>query len=228
MVNDARPPRSAGSRVSCRRCGTCCRKGGPTLHTADRHLLERGHIQLQELFTIRAGEMAYDNVRQRRLTVANDHIKLRGTGDRWVCCRYDDTSGTCRDYEHRPLECRRLKCWDTAELEKIYGRDLLSRKDLLGDVAGLWDLVSDHQRRCSYESARRLIRQMNSDRPADARRKILEMIQYDIEIRRLVADRGGAGAGMLEFLFGRPMSDTLKAEGLNLKPRPKKIMKNKG
>jgi hypothetical protein len=33
---------------------------------------------------------------------------------------------------------------------------------------------------------------------------------------------------MLEFLFGRPMSDTLKAEGLNLKPRPKKIMKNKG
>jgi Fe-S-cluster containining protein len=207
--------------VSCRRCGTCCKKGGPTLHKVDRPLVERGDILLKELFTIRAGEMAYDNVRNERVTVAGDHIKLKGTGDRWTCCRYDDTSSACRDYEHRPLECRRLKCWDTAELEKIYGRDLLSREDLLANVAGLWDLVSDHQRRCSYEAARRLIEQMNGGRAKDARSSLLKMVQYDIEIRRLVADRGGGVAGMLEFLFGRPMSDTLKAEGLNLKPNPK-------
>jgi hypothetical protein len=188
---------------------------------ADRPLVERGNILLKELFTIRAGEMVHDNVRNKRVTVASDHIKLKGTGGRWTCCRYDDSSSACRDYEHRPLECRRLKCWDTVELEKIYGRDLLSREDLLGEVTGLWELVSDHQRRCSYEVARRLIEQMNSGRARDARRNLLEMIQYDTEIRRLVADRGGDVADMLDFLFGRPMSDTLKAEGLNLKPRPK-------
>lgn len=221
MGSNRLPSRSAGSRSRCRRCGTCCRKGGPTLHLADRPLVERGDILLAELFTIRAGEMAYDNVREKRVTVADDHIKLKGTGGRWACCRYDDISGVCRDYEHRPLECRRLKCWDIAELEKISGRDLLTRKDLLGAVAGLWELVCDHQRRCSYDVARRLIGQMTGGRSEHARRRLLEMVQYDIEIRRLVADQGGSGAQMLEFLFGRPMRDTLKAEGLNLRPKPK-------
>ena len=221
MVSKPGKSHLTGPQATCKRCGTCCRSGGPTLHIEDRQLVEAGNIPLKDLFTIRAGEMAHDNVRDELIPVANDHIKIKGGGVSWTCCHYDESSKVCTIYEDRPLECRRLKCWDTVELEKIYGRDLLSRKDLLEGMEGIWDLVSDHHRRCSYEHARRLIKLINSDNSEEARRELLQMIQYDTEIRRLVAERGGPGAEMLEFLFGRPMSVTLKAEGLNLQPKAK-------
>lgn len=45
---------------SCRRCGTCCIKGGPSLHREDLPLVEEGRIRVQDLVCIRSGEMAYD------------------------------------------------------------------------------------------------------------------------------------------------------------------------
>lgn len=221
MASESHQSHSSRPQTACHRCGTCCRKGGPTLHIDDRPLVEQGNLLLKDMFTIRAGEMAHDNVRDELVPVATDHIKLKGSGDQWTCCHYDEASQGCSEYENRPLECRRLKCWDTIELEKIYGRDLLSREDLLADVEGLWDLVSDHQQRCSYDRARILMKQLDGDNQESARQELLQMIQYDIEIRRLVAEKGGPGAEMVAFLFGRPMSDTLKAEGLNLQPRTK-------
>ena len=206
---------------TCRRCGTCCRKGGPTLHTEDRGLVESGIIPAHNLYTIRCGEMAFDNVRAALTPVAGDHIKLKGKDTRWACCLYDDDQKACRGYDRRPLECRTLKCWDTHEIERIYGSDLLTRQDLIGGVDGLWDLVADHQRRCDYDVARQLIRHLERGDRERARSKLLQLVQYDIEIRRLVIQMGGAGAEMLDFLFGRPMSETLKAEGLNLQPKPK-------
>lgn len=220
MASRSRQPPPAKTRTTCLRCGTCCRKGGPTLHIADRPLVEQGKILLEDLFTIRAGEMARDNVRGELIPVAADHIKLKGSGEGWTCCYYDEVSKGCGEYENRPLECRLLTCWDTVELEKVYGRDLLSREDLLAGVEKLWDLVSGHQQRCSYESARKLIIRLHSSSHNSARRELLQMIQYDIEIRRLVIEKGGPGAQLHEFLFGRPMSETLKAEGLNLQARP--------
>ena len=45
-------------------------------------------------------------VTEERQVADFNTIKLKGTGGRWTCCRYDDSSSACRDYEHRPLECR--------------------------------------------------------------------------------------------------------------------------
>lgn len=182
--------------------------------------MEQGIIPLHDIFTIRKGEMALDNVRDELVPVAGDHIKLKGRADKWTCRYFDDDQESCTAYEQRPLECRILKCWDTREVERIYGRDLLGRKDLLAGIDGLWDLVADHQKRCSYEEARELIRRLDTDGQGSVRQELLQMIQYDIEIRRLVTRTGvGMGAGILDFLFGRPMSDLLKAEGLNLQPK---------
>lgn len=210
------------SQTDCQRCGTCCRKGGPTLHSEDRELVEKGIIPLHDLFTIRKGEMARDNVHDRLLPVFRDHIKIRGSADTWTCRYFDDDPVGCTIYTQRPLECRVLKCWDTHELERIYGRDLLTRKDLLEGIDGLWDLVADHQSRCSFEEARALIRRLDGDDPDGSQRELLQMVQYDIEIRRLVTRTGGVGDGILDFLFGRPMCGLLKAEGLNLQPKLKK------
>ena len=40
---------------SCRRCGTCCEKGGPGLHVADMGLLE--HIPMKDVVCLRRGEL---------------------------------------------------------------------------------------------------------------------------------------------------------------------------
>ena len=47
----------------CRRCGTCCEKGGPALHGEDRPLVDRGQVPARCLFTIRAGEPVRDDMR---------------------------------------------------------------------------------------------------------------------------------------------------------------------
>ncbi len=222
MTNPPNPTSGSNqSQTTCQRCGTCCHKGGPTLHIEDRELIEEGAIPLHDLFTIRRGEMALDNVRNELAPVTSDHIKIKGQGDSWTCRNFDDADKGCRIYAKRPLECRTLKCWDTHEIERIYGRDLLSREDLLAGVDGLWDLVVDHQKRCSYDTARELIRRLATDDRDSAKNELLQMIQYDLEIRRLFGKRGTGAGHMLEFLFGRPMSDVLKAEGLNLQPRKK-------
>jgi Fe-S-cluster containining protein len=73
----------------CRRCGTCCKKGGPSFHRTDKALIEKGVIHSKYLYTIRQGELAYDNVRQCLEPVSSDVIKLKGKGETWTCILFD-------------------------------------------------------------------------------------------------------------------------------------------
>ncbi len=200
----------------CRRCGKCCQKGGPSFHRADKALIEKGVIHSKYLYTIRKGEMAYDNIRQRLEPVSSDIIKLKGKGDGWTCVFFDEKQNACAIYENRPIECRVLKCWDTQALEDLYLKERLKRQDLIADIKGLWDLVKDHQVRCNYEIIKKLVGALGSSTGGEARRKLAEIIQFDMEIRKLVVSRGGLEIEMLDFLFGRPLKQTLKNFGLKI------------
>jgi Fe-S-cluster containining protein len=200
----------------CRRCGTCCRKGGPSFHRADKALIEKGVIHSKYLYTLRKGEMAYDNVRQCLEPVSSDIIKLKGKGDGWTCVFFNEKQNACEIYENRPIECRALKCWDTQALENLYAKKRLKREDLIADIKGLWDLVKDHQTRCNYEIIEKLVDALDSSTGDEARRKLVEIIQFDMEIRKLVVSRGGLDREMLDFLFGRPLKQTLKNFGLKI------------
>jgi Fe-S-cluster containining protein len=200
----------------CRRCGTCCKKGGPSFHRADKALIEKGVIHSKYLYTIRKGEMAYDNVKQCLEPVSSDIIKLKGKGESWTCILFDEKQNACTIYENRPIECRALKCWDTEALEALYTRKRLNRKDLIADIEGLWSIIKDHQARCNYETIQKLMHAMNSGKGGVARQKLAEIIQFDIEIRKLVVSRGGLDVEMLDFLFGRPLKQTLKNLGLKM------------
>jgi len=200
----------------CRRCGTCCKKGGPSFHHADKALIEKGVIHSKYLYTIRKGEMAYDNVRQCLELVSSDVIKLKGKGDGWTCILFDEKQNACTIYENRPIECRALKCWDTKALEELYAKRRLKREDLVADIEGLWGIIKDHQARCNYETIQKLVNAINSDRGGEARQKLAEIIQFDIEIRKLVVSRGELDMEMLDFLFGRPLKQTLKNFGLKM------------
>jgi Fe-S-cluster containining protein len=208
----------------CRRCGTCCKKGGPSFHHADKVLIEKGVIHSKYLYTIREGEMAYDNVRQCLEPVSSDIIKLKGKDDGWTCILFDEKQNACTIYENRPIECRALKCWDTKALEELYAKKRLKREDLVADVEGLWGIIKDHQARCNYETIQKLVNAINSDRGGEARQKLAEIIQFDIEIRKLVVSRGGLDMEMLDFLFGRPLKQTLKNFGLKIRQKGEKIV----
>lgn len=180
-------------------------------------MIEDGVIHSKYLYTIRKGEWAYDNVRHCLGAVSSDIIKIKGKNDSWTCIFFDETQNACAIYENRPLECRALKCWDTRELEELYAKKRLTRADLISEIEGLWSLITDHEQRCNYEIIQQLVNAINRNAgDGKARSKLAEIIKFDTEIRNLVVSTAGLEPEMLDFLFGRPLTQTLKKMGLKL------------
>ena len=216
--------KSSTSAGECRRCGTCCEKGGPAFHHEDRMLIEKGRIPSKYLYTIRKGELAFDNVQGRLAPSGSDIIKIKGQKGSWTCIFFDTDKKACSIYHDRPLECRALKCWQPGDLEQIYEHDRLTRRGLLSQVEGLWELVDDHQKRCDYKKIKVLIEELDSPGEKKARKALMEIIQYDAEIRKLVVDKGGLDPEMLDFVFGRPLTETLPGYGIKVRREGKKII----
>ena len=147
----------------------------------------------------------------------SDIIKIKGKADTWTCVFFDEPNKQCSIYDDRPLECRVLKCWDTRELEKMYAGRRLTRDNLISEIEGLWDLVKGHQERCDYQKIKKLIDDLNGPSRDRARKELLEIIQYDAEIRKLVVEQGGMDPEMLDFLFGRSLTKTLPGYGIKIR-----------
>ncbi|MDP4726270.1 MAG: YkgJ family cysteine cluster protein, partial [Desulfobacterales bacterium] len=194
---------------ACRRCGTCCRKGGPAFHLADRPLIEKGTIPLRHLFTIRKGERAKDPIRGVVRPVSTELIKLKGSANTWTCTFFNERDSSCRIYTGRPLECRLLKCWDTTDVEEMTARECLTRRHLLEGVAGLWDLVAEHEARCSCEKLAEMMAHFKKERQKRTERAIAEILNYDRHLRRLVVEKSRIDPEILDFLFGRPLEKIL-------------------
>jgi Fe-S-cluster containining protein len=215
---------NSGITISeCIRCGTCCEKGGPCFHIEDRMLIEKGKIPAKYLYTIRKGELAHDNVKGCLTPVDSDIIKIKGKKDSWTCIFLDEVYKGCTIYDDRPLECRALECWDTRELEQIYASTRLTRNNLVSGVKGLWDLIKEHQAFCDYKKIQPLIKDLARSIDNPARRKLLEIIRYDTEIRKLVVAGGGLDPELLDFLFGRPLTKTLRNYGIKIHQEGKKV-----
>lgn len=186
-------------------------------------LIEKGMIPSRYIYTIRKGELAHDNIKGCLMPVDSDIIKIKGKEQSWTCIFFDEPAKGCTIYDNRPLECKALKCWDTRELEQIYAKKRLTRKDLIAEVKGLWNLIKDHQARCDFTKIQRLIDDLTGAKKNHAQRKLREIIRYDAEIRKLVVARGGLDAEMLDFLFGRPLTKILSSYGVKVHQSGEKI-----
>lgn len=114
----------------CKRCGTCCQKGGPALHIEDKHIIKT-YVSIDNLITFRKGEIAYNPETGQLIELPSDLIKIRGNKkDDYTCIFFDKTTSSCLIYEHRPLECKLLKCWAPEEVINIFLKNLLTRKDI--------------------------------------------------------------------------------------------------
>ena len=206
--------------TECKRCGTCCIKGGPSFHVEDRVLIEDGFIPAKSLYTVREGEPVRDNMSGRIIYAASDIIKIKGKKNGWTCFYYDKAGKKCAVYECRPLECRLLDCRNTGEIEKIFGKNLLTRKYIIGSVEGLWDLVTEHERRCSYKTIRNLINKNGKTKKGVLSEEVSELVEYDKIIRELVVKKGQLDSELLDFLFGRPLSDLEKPSIFKMERQP--------
>lgn len=207
---------NATSQQQCRRCGTCCCKGGPALHLDDQELVTAGKIPLKHLYTIRQGEPAFDNIQRRICPAPSDIIKIKGQDDSDATCNYfiADPVG-CGIYAHRPLECRILVCWDTRRIMETYARNRLTRTHLLARLPGLSDLVSEHQERCDYQRITTLAQTIKAT-PADTQavQALLEIIRYDYSLRQVTTERTHLDPQLHNFLFGLPLTQTIGRLGI--------------
>jgi Fe-S-cluster containining protein len=182
----------------------------------DLALVQSGKLPLKDLYTIRQGEMARDNVKGSLQPVAAELIKIKGVGRTWTCCYYDSELQGCTIYTNRPLECRVLNCRDTAASEAIYDQQRLTRKDLLAAVPDLWDLVAAHEKQCRYRDLAELAGILKAGPNPDAADQLVEMVSYDASLRALITKKGRPDPALLDFLFGRPLADTLPGFGLRI------------
>jgi Fe-S-cluster containining protein len=202
--------------TACRRCGTCCRKGGPSFHLEDKMLIEKGIIPSKYIYTIRKGERCYDNIKECLLPASSDILKLKGAKGSWTCVFFNEKDKNCTIYDDRPMECRVLKCWDTAEIKKMYAKNRLTRKDLISPIEGLWELIEEHQERCSYDTFKIFIDALDKDNRQKALEGILNIIEYDKKIRDFTVQKAGLDPDLTDFLFGRPITETIKIYGVKI------------
>ena len=181
----------------------------------DRRLIDDGIIPGSHLFTIRKGEPALENIKHRLISVETDIIKIKGKPGRWECRYYDSRTRQCSIYSERPEECRVLACWDTRPIEAVYTTRHLTRKDLLSDVQGIWELIEDHQRRCDYATILGLHERIDTHRDKTVKNKLREIAAYDRQIRLTLIENSVA-PDLMDFLFGRPLIDTLPPLGIQL------------
>lgn len=201
-------------QTHCRRCGTCCKKGGPALHAEDLPLVAEGRIPASALYTIRRGEPVTDNVRGGRATAESDIIKIRGVENGPACLFFDAAANRCHIYGNRPLQCRALKCWDTGRIVAIYQKDRLTRRMLMGRVADLQVLMDHHAESCDYDRLCAALHLLDAapddDRSLGTVRRALD---DDLRVRQLIAERAMHLAEMADLLFGRPVNTVLKTLG---------------
>lgn len=202
---------------SCRRCGTCCRKGGPALHREDMELLRSGHIRPAQLITIRKGEAVLFPFRDQPQLNPEEFVKVAGGSGEWTCCFFNRQDASCRIYDRRPLECRLLQCWDTSPLEAIIGRDLLTREDLIPAGEPILQYIADHERTCSCQDLADLLSSLSLEAEQNnAIAKLTEMIRKDMACRGRILTEFNIPVALELFLFGRPLFTSLGAYGLSV------------
>eukprot|EP00828_Plagiopyla_frontata_P003292 TRINITY_DN10943_c0_g1_i3.p3 TRINITY_DN10943_c0_g1~~TRINITY_DN10943_c0_g1_i3.p3 ORF type:complete len:312 (-),score=78.14 TRINITY_DN10943_c0_g1_i3:1013-1948(-) len=203
------------SKARCDRCGVCCRQGGPALHVQDLPLIQDGTIQLADIVTLRPGERVYDQPAQQLLKLDSEILKIKGRDNTWTCLFFSPEGNACGIYETRPVECDLLFCKDTAPLAAMYEKDRLTRSDILPEGHPLLDLIAEHGSRCAPDLVEETAKAARGG-TQDAGAALREMVLYDQEMRRLVAEKSGMGRGVNEFLFGRPLKVLLRTMNINV------------
>lgn len=186
------------------------------MHHIDAPLYLEGLLQKADLLTLRKGELVLDNVQNRVISLRQEVVRVRSQRDSRTCIFFESEQNACSIYEHRPWECRALKCWDSSEMEMAYEMQRLSRFDLIAKSCALGEIIQDHEENCSYAEVQELVSTIKQDQKGDYLQRLASVLEYDLGLRRQMEEKAGASKQELEFLLGRSLLDTLPAFGLEV------------
>ncbi|HMK34319.1 MAG TPA: YkgJ family cysteine cluster protein [Desulfomonilaceae bacterium] len=207
------------TRPHCIRCGTCCTKGSPTLHREDIELFTRNILRPVHVMTIREGEPAYSGRTEKVEPAAGEMIKIREKPETKTCIFFETGDKSCSIYESRPAQCKFQECWNADNAGAIAGREWLSRKNLLEETGSFWEIVTQHEERCSYSEFSRAMARLAATRGQTVQ-EIVDLLGYDHYVREFVAEKFELDPETMSFFFGRPLSENLRLYGLKLEPQP--------
>jgi Fe-S-cluster containining protein len=205
---------------ACRRCGTCCRLGGPALHGPDLELILTGQLQLDDLITVRRGELAFQPLGTCPEPVHHEFLKLAGQGGTWCCAFYDDTTKGCRRYQHRPIACSVLDCTDIGPLLDLAGQDLLTRFDCLATDDPLLPLIQEHEHTCPCPDLEAIGRELKQPKTTSPLADLEAAVNRDLAFRSRIATIHQLSLARELFAFGRPLFQLLLPLGLHTHNTP--------
>jgi Fe-S-cluster containining protein len=201
-------------QTECRQCGACCRNGGPALHMDDLPLIKSGKLPMDKLITIRRGELVNHPLTGKLQTVGYELIKITGMERDWRCVYYSDNLG-CTIYALRPSACRALKCWDTADISELIGKDTLTRLDILEAGDRLRMSVEEQERLCPCPDMGLLRLSVVDGSPVNLA-ALQELVDTDLSIRIRVVREQHLSLAQELFVFGRPIFQLLHAVGVGI------------
>lgn len=208
--------------TSCINCGACCKKGGPALHTKDAYLFEENILHIQDVVTIRAGELVRDDMKNRLVPLPAELVKIAPAAnarpDDWTC-RFLTSNNRCFLHGKHPAECRAFYCKEPEALMQLSNEPRLEREKIceLIKAPAYWaELIKTHEEAVSYEELGPWALKIDEDE--EARAKFIEKVEFDRAFRELVVEKKAAPADALPFLFGRPLLQTMVMFKLAARP----------
>lgn len=208
--------------TSCINCGACCKKGGPALHTKDAYLFEENILHVQDVVTIRAGELVRDDMKNRLVPLPAELVKIAPAAnarpDDWTC-RFLTSNNRCFLHGKHPAECRAFYCKEPEALMQLSNEPRLEREKIceLIKAPAYWaELIKTHEEAVKYEELGPWALKIDEDE--EARAKFIEKVEFDRSFRELVVEKNAAPADALPFLFGRPLLQTMVMFKLAARP----------
>lgn len=195
-------------QTECKKCGDCCRQGGPALHKRDLDLVRDGKIPISTLITIKKGELTHNPLTGVVQPAGVELVKITGKGQQWECCYYDEQKG-CTIYENRPQACVLLKCWDTKDVLNIVEKETLSRFDILGSDDPLIPAIREHDRICPCPDFL-YIRDNVGQLPDQQKKELEKQVRDDLSFRTRVISDFNLKLSEELFYFGRPLFQLLQ------------------
>ncbi len=192
----------------CKRCGICCMKNPPALHKQDIEFIKGKKITFSNLITYRTGEPMYDNINNKVISLDREIIKLRTKQGSTECIFYNDKKKECAIYDVRPIECRKLKCWEPEELMAFYEKDRIDRFSLINKHSAIGEIICLHEEKTDLKEFKRIFFAFRETKDPKLKSKLEQMISYDLNVREFIKDKTGATKEM-DFFFGRPLTEIL-------------------
>lgn len=202
------------TREHCRRCGTCCRKGGPVLRREDLPLVLQGRIRHDQLVTIRIGEQGCNPASGRLEPVPAELLKIRGQGNGWTCLFFAESGNSCTIHAHRPHTCRLLACWQPEALLATIYQETLQRKDLLNPNDPLLSYIDRQEQECPVAEFNSLLARITATGEEADLAPLTRLLRADLALRTDFARETGLSLGMELFVLGRPFFSQLAGSGV--------------